>query len=108
MKKWKLWLAARRAKRAIELVARSYCPTAKAFKWRGRPMGPPSFCIETPTDQQRDRILHDPNLYRKFSDAARDAGFPPDVTPRIHFRVESRETLDREYGGSWWQAMEMP
>ena len=71
-------------------------------------MGPSSFCIETPTDQQRDRILHDPNLYRKFSDAARDAGFPPDIAPRIHFRVESRETLDREYGGSWWQAMEMP
>jgi hypothetical protein len=108
MKKWKLWLATRRAKRAIELVARSYCPTAKAFKWRGRAIGPPSFCIEIPTDQQRDRILQDPNLYRKFCDAARAARFPPGITPLTRFRVESRETLDRDYGGSWWEAMEMP
>ena len=71
-------------------------------------MGAPSFCIEIPTDQQRDRILQDPNLYRKFCAAARDGGFPPDITLRIRFRVESRETLDRDYGGSWWEAMEMP
>jgi hypothetical protein len=108
MKKWKLWLATWRAKRAIALVARSYCPTAKAFKWRVRPMGPPSFCIEIPTDQQRDRILQDPNLFRKFCDAACDAGFPREITQRIRFRVESRETLDRDYGGSWWEAVEMP
>src|SRR5882672_6509875 len=108
MTRWKLWLATRRAKRAIDLVARSYCPTAEAFKCPASPIGQPSFCIEISTDQQRDRILHDPNLYRKFCDAARDAGFPPDIIPRIRFRVESRETLDRDHGGSWWEAMEMP
>ena len=108
MQSWKLWLATRRAKRAIELVARRYSPTAKAFKWRGSAILPPSFCIEIATDQQRDRILQELNLYGQFCEAARDAGFPSDLVPRIRFRVESRETLDRDYGGSWWEAMEMP
>jgi hypothetical protein len=108
MQRWKLWLATRRAKRGIELVARSYCPTAKVFKWRGSAIRPPSFSVETATDQQRDRILEEPNLYRQFCDAARDAGFSSDLVARIRFRVESRETLDRDYGGSWWEAMGMP
>ena len=108
MTRWKLWLATRRAKRGIDVVAQMYCPTAKAFKWRSSPSEQPSFCIEIPTDEQRNRILQDPDSHRKFRDAARDAGFPPDIISRIRFRVESRETLDRDYGGNWWEAMEMP
>ena len=108
MTSWRLWLAARKARRAIELFARSYWPAAKVFKLRGRPVRQPAFFIETATDQQRDRMLQEPNLYRQFCDAARDSGFPQDIVPRLRFRVESRETLDREYGGSWWEAMEMP
>jgi|tagenome__1003787_1003787.scaffolds.fasta_scaffold15409127_1 hypothetical protein len=34
----------------IEFVARSYCPTAKVFKWRGSAIGPLSFCVELATD----------------------------------------------------------
>jgi hypothetical protein len=108
MTSWRLWLAARKTRRAIELVVRSYWPAAKVFKLRGRPVRQPVFCIETATDQQRDRMIQESNLYGRFCDAARDAGFPQDVIPTIHFRVESRETLDRDYGGSWWEAMEMP
>ena len=108
MTRWKLWLASRRAKRAIELVARSYCLTAKAFKWRGSPIRQPLFCIEIVTDEERDRILQVPNLYPKFRDAAIKAGFPLDIIQHIRFRVESRETLDRDYGGRWREAVEMP
>jgi len=108
MTRWSRWLTARRAKREIELIARHYCPAAKVFKWRGGPGGQLSFCIETTTDKQRDRILEEPSVYQQFSDALLISGFPSDVVPSTHFRIESRETLDRDYGGSWCEAMEMP
>jgi hypothetical protein len=105
---WKFWLASRRAKGRIEVIARRYCPTAKAFRWSGSRFGRPSFCVEVSTDQQRDRVVQEPTLYQQFRDALYDSGYPSDVVPSIHFRVESRETLDRKYGGRWSEAMEMP
>ncbi len=105
---WKFWLASRRAKAGIEVVARRYCPTANAFRWNGSRLGQPSFCVEVTTDQQRDRVLQEPNLYLQLREALYDAGYPTDIVPSIHFRVESRETLNRKYGGSWSEAMEMP
>jgi hypothetical protein len=78
------------------------------FKWRDSAIGLPSFCVEIATDRQRDRILREPNFYCQRCDATRAAGFPSDLVPRIRFRVESRETLDRDYGGSWWEAVEKP
>jgi hypothetical protein len=105
---WKFWLASRRAKTRIEVIARRYCPTAKVFRWRGSRFGQPSFCVEVATDQQRDRVVHEPTLYQQFRDAVSAAGYPSNVVPRIHFRVESRETIDHKYGGSWSEVMEMP
>jgi hypothetical protein len=105
---WKLWLASRRAKAAIEAITRRYCPSAKAFRWRGSRLGQPLFCVEVVTDEQRDRIVEESSLYQQFQDALNAAGYPASVVPSIHFRIESRETLDRKYGGSWWEAMEMP
>jgi hypothetical protein len=105
---WKFWLASRRAKAGIEVIARRYCATAKAFRWGGSRVGQPSFCVEVATDQQRDRVVQESSLYQQFRDALYAAGYPSSVVPQIHFRVESRETLDRKYGGSWSEAMEMP
>ena len=101
------WLV-RRAKAGIERIARHYCPIATAFRWRGSRLRQPSFCVEVATDQQRDRLVQVPNLYQQFRDALGDAGYPTNVVPSIHFRVESRETLDRKYGGNCSEAMEMP
>lgn len=108
MEWWKFWLASRRAKAAVEVIARRYCSTAKAFRWSGSRLGQPSLCVEVATDQQRDRVVQEPNLYQQFRDALYAAGYPANVVPSIHFRVESRETINRKYGGSWSEAMEMP
>lgn len=105
---WKFWLASRKAQAGIEAIARCYCPAAKAFRWTGSRFGRPSFCVEVATDQQRDRVVHEPTLYQQFRDALYSAGYPSNVVPSIRFRVESRENLDRSYGGSWSEAMEMP
>ena len=35
-------------------------------------------------------------------------GYPADAVPFVHFRIESQETVDRDYGGSWVEESEMP
>lgn len=35
-------------------------------------------------------------------------GYPPAVVPFVKFRSESEETVDRDYGGNWAEANEMP
>ncbi len=53
---------------------------------------------------QRDRFVSEPNLDQQFRAALYAAGYSSDVVPTARFRVESRETLDRNYGGNWWEA----
>jgi hypothetical protein len=36
------------------------------------------------------------------------AGYPPAIVPFFKFRIESEETVDRDHGGSWAEADEMP
>ena len=36
------------------------------------------------------------------------AGCPTDTVPVVHFAVESQETVDRDYGGSWNERNRMP
>ena len=43
-----------------------------------------------------------------FRDALTTAGYPQETDPVVHFFVQSQETVDREYGGSWYEAAEMP
>jgi hypothetical protein len=50
----------------------------------------------------------EPNLYQQFCDALILVGYPTEATPHVHFRIESQETVDRDYGGSWQEESEMP
>lgn len=43
----------------------------------------------------------DPGLYKQLSDAMLGAEYPPADVPFIKFRIESQETVDRDYDGSW-------
>jgi hypothetical protein len=105
---WKLWLAVRRARREIERIARHHCPTAKAFSRQGATPRHLSFRIVTTTDKERDRMRAEPNLHQQFCNALVHAGYPSDAVPSVHFRIESQETVDRDYGGSWQEEGEMP
>jgi hypothetical protein len=67
-----------------------------------------SFRVATTTDKERDRMRGEPNLYQQFCNALIQAGYPSDVIPSVHFRIESQETVDRDYGGSWQEENEMP
>jgi hypothetical protein len=100
--------AVRQAVREIEVVARRYCPTATVTSRQGATPDHLSFRIAVYTDRQRDQLRKEPMLYQQLHDALVRVGYPPDSVPSVHFRIESQETVDREYGGSWHEESEMP
>jgi hypothetical protein len=62
-----------------------------------------SCAIKTNTDGERDRIVRlaqEDEFFLRLRNAAIDAGFAP-----RSFGVESQETVNRDYKGSWGLAM---
>jgi hypothetical protein len=56
--------------------------------------------VVTATDVERDRIKNDSALIANLWKVSSDAGFAPDS-----ITVQSHETIEREYEGSWFYAM---
>ena len=104
----KFWFAVRRARREIQAIARRHCPNAEVSSRRGATLKHLSFRIAVNTDKERDCMRAEPNLYQQFCDALILVGYPTEATPHVHFRIESQETVDRDYGGSWQEESEMP
>jgi hypothetical protein len=91
-----------RAEAEILKIVRVVIPAARLK--RIGPIGPdaPSWScwIVTPTDKERDRVNRDRELLARLQKAASDAGLTPSG-----FSVQSQETVDRDYEGSWFFAM---
>jgi hypothetical protein len=107
----RLWLAVRRAKQRIKTLARKRCPNANVFSKQGPRRiehQPLAIFITTATDEESGKLRDDPTLYKQLRDTMLQAGYPPDAIPSVKFRIESQETVDRDYGGSWAEAIEMP
>jgi hypothetical protein len=107
----RLWFIIRRARGEIREIARQRCPNAKVFSQQGATRIDPrhvALWITTKTDKERDRLRSDQILYQQLCETMLRVGYPPDAVPLIHFVIESQETVDREYGGSWREAAEMP
>lgn len=108
---WRLWPAIRRARHEIGLIARQRIPHAEVYSSQGATAISPgylSFCIRTNTDKERDILREDLTIHQQFRDALVRAGYPEATNPVVHFGIESQETVDRDYGGSWHEAMSMP
>jgi hypothetical protein len=56
--------------------------------------------IVTATDVERDRIKNDIALMARLWKVSSDAGYAPDS-----FMIQSNETVERDYKGSWFYAM---
>lgn len=56
--------------------------------------------VVTDRDNERDALAGDSALRATLNEAAVRAGFAPDS-----FTFQSQETVDRDYGGSWFYAM---
>ncbi len=108
---WKRWPAIRRARVGIREVARQRVPNAEVVSLqRATAINPRrlSFCIMTSTDEDRDLLCQNPQIYVQFRDALARAGYPTRTAPVVHFIIESQETVDRDYGGSWVQCTRRP
>ena len=108
---WTLWPAIWRARRNIEAVARKRVATAEAVSHQGATKISPghlSFGIRTRTDRERDILCQDPDIHKEFRDALVKAGYAAETYRVVHFGIQSQETVDRDYGGSWYEASEMP
>jgi len=108
---WRLWPIIRRAKRGISAVIKQRNLNAEVFVSQGATAINPrylSFGIRTRTDKERDALRQDPEIYKEFCDLLLTVGYPQAAIPFVHFGIESQETVDRDYGGSWWEAGQMP
>jgi hypothetical protein len=92
-------------------IVRQRCPQAQVFKKEGATWIDPALLaiyIATKTDNERDRLRLDHSLIEELRSALLAVGYPASSVPFVHFFIESQETVDRDYGGSWHEAMEMP
>ncbi len=108
---WRLWPVIRRARRKVREVARRRNPNVDVSSSQGATAISPrylAFCIRTDTDKERDLLCEDPEIYQQFRDALLRAGYPQDAIPFVHFGIQSQETVDRDYGGRWHEAGQMP
>jgi hypothetical protein len=108
---WTLWPAIQRAKREIRKAARRRVANSEVLSRQGATRINPGhlgFCIKTNTDQERDLLRQDPQIFKEFRDALIKAGYPTDTYPVVRLGIQSQETVDREYGGSWYEAEEFP
>ena len=64
------------------------------------------FVIATDTDEEAEGLRKDyPSLYSQLCEAMIRVGYPSAAVPLLRFPVESQQTVDREFGGSWHEAM---
>ena len=62
--------------------------------------------IATDTDKQAEYLRQDyPGLYSQLCEAMIQVGYSRSEVPLLRFPVESQEAVDREFGGSWHQAL---
>lgn len=110
MIRWLKWFVIRRARRQVEQIARQTC-AVRVFSRQAASRTAPrrlAIWIATATDKDRDRLLQDSSLHDRLAHALIEVGYPADAVPRVRFVVQSQETVDREYGGNWAEAAEMP
>ncbi len=60
--------------------------------------------IDVQYDRERDEIRMDPLLRERFRQALVNADYPVAAIPRVGFNVQSQQTVNRDFGGDWYQA----
>ena len=55
------------------------------------------------TDAEKHRLAHDDGLMARLRDVLVRRGYPAEGRDFVHIGFESKETVDRESNGDWWQ-----
>lgn len=91
----------------VRLTLSKDCPNVEAG-WHGvvginpRHVG---IWFITILDAERDAILAEGQLTRLIQASLREVDYPAEAIPHICGTVESQETVDRVYGGRWYNRM---
>jgi hypothetical protein len=103
------WIRIRRAKREIAKLVKARLPTIRIFSTPGASLidlERVDFVIATDTDEEAQALRDDyPNLYSQLCETMIRVGNPSAAVPLLRFPIESQQTVDREFGGSWHEAM---
>lgn len=67
--------------------------------------GYPVIWLVTATDAEKAEVAKRGLLRAEVLAALREAGVQSDLVEQTHITVESQETVDRDYEGSWYYAM---
>lgn len=99
----------RRARREVNEVARQHCPSAKVFRFdeiNSEPEHVWFIAIKTKTDEQCEQLRLDPDCHQRLRDALLRVGYSTSAVQLVFFLFESQGTVDRDFGGSWHDAMQ--
>jgi hypothetical protein len=103
------WMRIRRAKREIEKLVSPKLPNVRVLSTPGASLvdlDRAYFVIVTRTDEEAETLRKDyPSLYSQLCEAMIRVGYSSAAVPRLSFPVESQQTIDREFGGSWREAI---
>jgi hypothetical protein len=103
------WIRIRRAKREIVRLVSQRVPNARVISEPGASLmniERMSYVIATDTDRQAESLREEyPKLYSLLCQAMTRVGYPEEAVAKLTFPIESQETVDREFGGSWQQAL---
>ena len=96
-----------RAREYFQRIVRQHIPRAEVTVWGGKDVYP-VFWIRTIKDDERDQferdyLAPDSKLTEDFRQILLRAGYPSSDVPMVQIVVESQETVDRDYEGSWAQ-----
>lgn len=58
-------------------------------------------CVES--DAEKERLAADTMLYAELRELLTRYNYPAEGRDEVYIGFESRETVDRESGGDWWQ-----
>ena len=108
---WRLLFISFCAKRRMERIISHRSPTARIFSRQGSTRTNArllAYWVATNTDEERDLWRRDQSLVEDLRRVLFHCGYPSEAVPFVSFVFESQETVDRDYGGSWPEAMEMP
>ncbi len=93
-----------RAEHAILAYVKLRYPNAREFSFGAVHLDPAHLAIwiTVDRDEERDKLSNDRETIPAFRRLLAEAGYPQEAVPAVKFAFESQETVNRDYGGSWW------
>jgi hypothetical protein len=92
-----------RARRVIRRIIRKRLPGARVHSSGETHLSPGNLCIciDVTSDEERESLRNDAALLASMRKALFKAHYPEDAIPDVCFRVESQETVTRDFNGNW-------